>query len=148
MPELMIDIIASLDGYASADGWPGLWGLGGPDYFAFLEQDALEDHTVLMGAATYRLFSGFVASGEEDLDALTAMDKVVFSSTLDEPLALGEHPVGARQRGGRGGSAEAGRGPLVAHDRQPEPVPIAAACRPGGPTAGGGVPGGDRGVRP
>jgi len=87
MPELMIDIITSLDGYASADGWPGLWGLGGPDYFAYLEQDAVSQHTVLMGAATYRLFAGFAASGEEDMAALTAMDKIVFSSTLDEPLA-------------------------------------------------------------
>ena len=86
MPELTIDIITSLDGYTSADGWPGLWGLGGPEYFAYLEQDAGDEHTILMGAATYRLFASFVSSGQEDLDALTAKDKVVFSSTLDEPL--------------------------------------------------------------
>ena len=28
MPELLIDFITSLDGYAAADGWPGWWGLG------------------------------------------------------------------------------------------------------------------------
>jgi len=33
MPELLIDFITSLDGYAAAaDGWPGLWGLEGPEY--------------------------------------------------------------------------------------------------------------------
>jgi hypothetical protein len=30
MPELLIDFITSLDGYASAEGWPGFWGLQGP----------------------------------------------------------------------------------------------------------------------
>jgi len=25
MPELLIDFITSLDGYAAADGWPGWW---------------------------------------------------------------------------------------------------------------------------
>lgn len=30
MPELMADYITSLDGYTAAEGWPGLWGLGGP----------------------------------------------------------------------------------------------------------------------
>ena len=39
-----------------------------------------------MGATTYRLFAGFVESGEEDMAALTAMDKIVFSSTLEPPL--------------------------------------------------------------
>jgi hypothetical protein len=25
MPDLMVDFITSLDGYAAAEGWPGLW---------------------------------------------------------------------------------------------------------------------------
>ena len=29
MPELLVDFITSLDGYASAEGWPGFWGLEG-----------------------------------------------------------------------------------------------------------------------
>ena len=86
MPELMLDIITSLDGFTSAEGWPGLWGMGGPDYYAWLEEDA-GTFTSLMGATTYRLFAGFVESGEEDMTPLSAMDKVVFSSTLEEPLA-------------------------------------------------------------
>jgi dihydrofolate reductase len=39
-----------------------------------------------MGATTYRLMSGFAAEGEPGTDALAAMSKVVFSSTLSEPL--------------------------------------------------------------
>lgn len=87
MSELTIDVITSLDGYASAEGWPGLWGMGGPEYFAWLEEEGATPSTSLLGATTYRLFAGFVESGEEDLTALTEMDKVVFSSTLTEPLA-------------------------------------------------------------
>ena len=36
MPELLVDFITSLDGYASAEGWPGWWGLEGPEYLAWL----------------------------------------------------------------------------------------------------------------
>jgi hypothetical protein len=41
-----------------------------------------------MGANTYRLMSGFAAGGEPGTDALGSMSKVVFSTTLTEPVAL------------------------------------------------------------
>lgn len=101
MRELIIDFITSLDGYASADGWPGWWGLEGPEYFAWLgEQPPV---TYLMGANTYRLMHGFFAGltggempagaaemgaeEEASVDELTRAPKVVFSATLEEPLA-------------------------------------------------------------
>ena len=87
MPELMIDFITSLDGYGAAEGWPGFWGLEGPEYLAWLEDDPEGDYTVLMGANTYRLMSGMAAEGEPGTDALAGLSKVVFSSTLTEPLA-------------------------------------------------------------
>jgi len=34
MAELLVDFITSLDGYAAAEGWPGYWGLEGPEYLA------------------------------------------------------------------------------------------------------------------
>jgi len=86
MASLMVDFIISLDGYAAADGWPGYWGLEGPEYLAWLEEQAKDEHTVLMGANTYRLMSGFAAA-EPSLSALTAMPKVVFSSSLEPPLS-------------------------------------------------------------
>jgi dihydrofolate reductase len=85
MRTLMVDFITSLDGYASAEGWPGFWGMEGPEYLDWLGQQP--DHTLLMGAKTYRLMSGFAASGEEDVGQLAQMSKVVFSSTLQAPLA-------------------------------------------------------------
>ena len=87
MPTLMVDYIMSLDGYGAAEGWPGYWGLEGPEYMAWL--DGQEEHTSLMGATTYRLMSGFAEQmpDEPSIAALTAMRKVVFSSTLQAPLS-------------------------------------------------------------
>ena len=96
MAELLVDFITSLDGYASGDGWPGWWGLEGPEYLAWLGEQP--EVTYLMGANTYRLMSGFAAgevpagaeefSSEEEasVGGLTQASKVVFSSSLEEPL--------------------------------------------------------------
>jgi dihydrofolate reductase len=96
MPELLVDFITSLDGYASADGWPGFWGLEGPEYLAWLGEQP--EVTYVMGANTYRLMSGFAAgetpAGTEEFTAdeeasveeLTRASKVVFSTSLEEPL--------------------------------------------------------------
>ena len=96
MQELLVDFITSLDGYGAAEGWPGWWGLEGPEYLAWLGQEPERDYTILMGANTYRLMSGFAASESdetftEEEDAATAelarASKVVFSSTLQPPFA-------------------------------------------------------------
>lgn len=86
MPELLVDFITSLDGYGAAEGWPGWWGLEGPEYFQWLGEQPEGAYTVLMGATTYRVMSGFAADGEPGTDPLAAMSKIVFSNTLREPL--------------------------------------------------------------
>ena len=86
MAELVVDFITSLDGYASAEGWPGWWGLQGPEYLAWLDENPEGDYAILMGANTYRLMYAFTKDGEPGTDVLTGMTKVVFSSTLTEPL--------------------------------------------------------------
>ena len=87
MSSLMVDFIISLDGYGAAEGWPGYWGMEGPEYLAWLEEEAEHEYTALMGATTYRLMSGFVAEMPDDpgLAGLTAMRKIAFSSTLEAP---------------------------------------------------------------
>ena len=85
MGTLMVDFITSLDGYGAAEGWPGFWGMESSEYLGWLGEQP--EHTALMGATTYRLMSGMAASGEEGVDELTKQSKVVFSSTLTEPLA-------------------------------------------------------------
>lgn len=88
MANLMVDYIISLDGYGGAEGWPGYWGMESPEYLGWIEQDEGREHTVLMGATTYRLMSGFAAEMGDDpgFAALNALPKVVFSSTLEAPL--------------------------------------------------------------
>jgi dihydrofolate reductase len=97
MSELVIDFISSLDGYASAEGWPGWWGLAGPEYLAWLGERPDADYTLLMGANTYRLMYSFAAEPEKSnpnatseenaaTSELTRHPKVVFSSTLKAPL--------------------------------------------------------------
>jgi dihydrofolate reductase len=89
MSSLMVDFITSLDSYGTAEGWPGYWGMEGPEYLDWLEEDGKIEYTTLMGATTYREMSGYAAEMPDDpgLAALTAMPKVVFSSTLEEPLS-------------------------------------------------------------
>jgi dihydrofolate reductase len=87
MPEVMIDFITSLDGYGAAEGWPGWWGLEGPEYLAWLGDQPEADYTMLFGANTYRLMSELASAGEPGTDALAGMSKVVFSTTLAEPLS-------------------------------------------------------------
>ncbi len=95
MSELIVDFIISLDGYASAEGWPGWWGMESPEYLAWLDERPDREYTILMGANTYRLMSEFASAAEDAeptaetaaMDELTRHTKVVFSSTLYAPLS-------------------------------------------------------------
>ncbi|WP_277453622.1 dihydrofolate reductase family protein [Janibacter sp. DB-40] len=94
MSELVVDFITTLDGYASGEGWPGWWGLEGPEYFRWLETQPERHHSILMGATTYRVMSGFTEVRDdlredesESVDELARADKIVVSNTLEEPLA-------------------------------------------------------------
>jgi dihydrofolate reductase len=96
MSELLVDFITSLDGYGAAEGWPGWWGLEGPEYLGWLDEQPEGAYTTLMGANTYQLMSGFAAQFESESDGtdeagalaeLTAAPKVVFSSSLQSPLS-------------------------------------------------------------
>jgi dihydrofolate reductase len=90
MPELLVDFITSLDGFGAAEGWPGFWGLQGPEYMGWLAEDPEGDYTMLMGAKTYREMSvmgGENADEEATVDGLAKASKIVFSSTLQAPLS-------------------------------------------------------------
>jgi dihydrofolate reductase len=90
MSELLVDFITSLDGYGAAKGWPGFWGLQGPEYMGWLAEDPEGDYTMLMGAKTYREMSvmgGENPDEEATVDGLAKASKIVFSSTLKEPLS-------------------------------------------------------------
>lgn len=95
MSELLVDFITTLDGYASGP-WPGWWGLEGPEYLGWAGEQP--EATYLMGANTYRELSGFAAGEvpesvdefrpeeEASIEEWKQASKVVFSSSLEEPL--------------------------------------------------------------
>lgn len=91
--ELVMDLILSLDGCAAGEGWPGWWGLQSQEYLDFLAEQP--ECVTLLGATTYRLMSAMAAQAEEldvsedEKESFAQMGrapKVVFSSTLSEPL--------------------------------------------------------------
>jgi hypothetical protein len=147
--ELLVDFITTLDGYASAEGWPGWWGLQGPEYLAWLGEQP--EVTYLMGAKTYRVMSSFAAGEtppgtdeEASVSGLTRASKVVFSASLEEPLTWANTVLV------RGDAAEAVRGMkderlgCPDHDRQHQPVPLASASRARRSIPGRDVPGDHR----
>jgi len=152
MQELLVDFITSLDGYGAAKGWPGWWGLQGPEYLGWLSQTPEREYTILMGANTYRLMSGFAAqykasaTGDSPSDEETSItelanaSKVVFSATLRPPVRVAQYP--ADQRGGGRGraSGEARRRSSDAHAWQPGLVSFAPHGRSGGPLPGRRLP--------
>ena len=95
MPSLMVDFIISLDGYAAADGWPGYWGLEGPEYLGL---DSGASRTRARGPhGGYDVparTAGFAAENEPGLSGLTALPKVVFSSTLGDTAVVGQLGAG------------------------------------------------------
>jgi len=83
MPTLTVDFIMSLDGFGGAAGWPGFWGMDGPEYLQWLDEAPEKDHPALMGANTYRLMHGLATSGEPGTEVMDEMPKVVFSSSME-----------------------------------------------------------------
>ena len=123
MSELVVDFITSLDGYASAEGWPGFWGLEGPEYLAWLGENPEGDYAVLMGANTYRLMHGFAQSGEPGTEVLNGFSKIVFSSSLTEPLEWENTTLV------RGDAADAVRELKEEGDRSMRTIGSLALCR-------------------
>ncbi|ONI76577.1 deaminase [Kribbella sp. ALI-6-A] len=82
-----VDFFCTLDGYGMAHGWPGYWGKEGPELIEDRVRTFAQDQVLVFGATTFREFRTFVAEYDEPYyDSLNALPKIVFSSTLEEPL--------------------------------------------------------------
>jgi dihydrofolate reductase len=91
---LTVDFFCSLDGYGSAHGWPGYWGKEGPELIADRVRIFQQEQVLVFGATTFRQFRKFVVDYDEPYyDSLTALPKIVFSSTLEEPLGWNNSTV-------------------------------------------------------
>jgi dihydrofolate reductase len=84
---LTVDFFCSLDGYGSAEGWPGYWGKEGPEVIDDRVRTFAQDQVLVFGATTFRQFRKFVQLFDEPYyGSLDRLPKIVFSSTLEEPL--------------------------------------------------------------
>ena len=115
MQELLVDFITSLDGYGAAEGWPGWWGLEGPEYLAWLGEQPPRLHDPdgrehVPADVRLRRRSRDTRSGRSAaVDELARTPKVVFSSSLQPPLTWANTPARQRRRRRGGAGDEAGR---------------------------------------
>jgi dihydrofolate reductase len=94
MATLTVDFFTSLDGNGSAHGWTGYWGKEGPELRNYLVQKYAQDQVLVYGARTFREFRKFVVEYDEPYyESLNALPKIVFSSTLHEPLGWSNSTV-------------------------------------------------------
>jgi hypothetical protein len=99
MPELLVDFITSLDGYAAAEGWPGWWGLQGPEYLAWLGEQPEGVYTVLMGATTYRVMVAIRCRGRAGHRRPGGPIEGRLLEHLERAAGLGEHAARCSRRG-------------------------------------------------
>ena len=82
-----VDYFMSLDAYGTAVGWPGYWGKEGPELVADRERTFAQEQVLVFGATTFREFASFVVDYDEPYyESLNRAQKLVFSSTLEEPV--------------------------------------------------------------
>jgi dihydrofolate reductase len=88
MRQLTADLFTSLDGFASGLEQPPYFGYFGQDLGTWVREHLDEPQVILMGRVTYQALARFSAHASDKVSArMTDLPKVVFSSTLGEPLA-------------------------------------------------------------
>lgn len=88
------DAFCSLDGFGTASSeWAGYWGKQGPELLEHRHRQYARDQRMVLGANTYRAFSGLLAdpAGEPGVldswvTALWNLPATVISTSLREPL--------------------------------------------------------------
>jgi dihydrofolate reductase len=88
MRELTADLFISLDGFASGVNQPAYFGYFGQNLGEWVRDHLNQPQVIIMGRATYVALAQFSASATDELSVkMSSLPKLVFSSTLKEPLA-------------------------------------------------------------
>jgi dihydrofolate reductase len=88
MRELTADLFISLDGFASGVNQPPYFGYFGQNLGDWVRHHLEQPQVIIMGRVTYVALAQFSASATDELSLkMTSHPKLVFSSTLKEPLA-------------------------------------------------------------
>lgn len=88
MAELIADLFISLDGFAAGVDAAPFFGYSGPELSSWVSEALDRPQLILMGRVTYQVLAEMSSPAADEVSAgMTALPKVVFSSTLTEPLA-------------------------------------------------------------
>lgn len=88
MRQLTADLFISLDGFASGVHEAAYFGYSGPDLGDWVRKHLDKRQVILMGRVTYEMLAQFSASATDEVSTrMSALPKMVCSSTLREPLA-------------------------------------------------------------
>lgn len=84
MPELVCELIVSLDGFARGQRSPGYYGYLGPDFAKWIETNGAAPHRMLIGRKTYEMLNGLPAEVRDEGWKKTAETPGwLFSRTLE-----------------------------------------------------------------
>jgi dihydrofolate reductase len=87
MSELTSDLFVSLDGFAYGVDVGPYFGYGGPELDAWIQAELDKPQVVVLGRVTFEALATISSNGSDQVSQrLTAVPKVVVSSTLSEPL--------------------------------------------------------------
>lgn len=90
MSQLIADLFVSLDGFASREqeGQRWLFGHFEPKVLAYMQEVLLEPQTLVLGRRSYEAMADYwMASTEPQARPMNDHPKLVFSTTLTQPLA-------------------------------------------------------------
>lgn len=88
MRELTADLFISLDGFASGVNQAAYFGYFGQNLGNWVRDHLEQPQVIVMGRVTYVALAQFSASATDELSVkMSSLPKLVFSSTLKEPLA-------------------------------------------------------------
>ncbi len=87
MSELTADLFVSLDGFAGGVEFGPFFGYGGPELDEWIGAELDQAQVVVLGRVTYEALATISSNGSDrGSQRLTALPKIVVSSTLSEPL--------------------------------------------------------------
>jgi dihydrofolate reductase len=87
MRQLIADLFISLDGLASGKSEAPYFGYFGPELGAWVRENLDQPQSLIMGRGTYTALAEFSASANDEVSLkMKSLPKLVFSSTLHEPL--------------------------------------------------------------
>jgi len=88
MRELTADLFISLDGFASGVNQAAYFGYFGQNLGDWVRDHLEQPQVIVMGRVTYVALAQFSASATDELSVkMSSLPKLVFSRTLEEPLA-------------------------------------------------------------